>query len=318
MRDSFSDATNSPAGRLAEILLKKFPTAKGELPGDLRKRLDTLVDSAGMFGFLARVRLAADVPFLFDRAPEWTKAKLLPLFDWSTPDAADAWSARKYSRWIGSPDLFGLLKPSFLAMFERPDIPEEELRFFADWLAAVLIANQREAAGFPLNPSEARSALRSAGPRALASIAHRFATEMEAAKPEEKMDRWRKVVCPVFRATWPLDIDLQSSTTTFKLVQILGATGMAFPAAADVIIPFVRPETKQSHTTVYSIAGFPEEYYRQCPTKVLDLLAAVVGEAPPGSVFSLSNALSRIREVSAELPKTRKFQNLLRAASPHV
>jgi hypothetical protein len=318
MSDSFSNALNSPAGRLAEILLKKFPAAKGELPADLRQRLDILVDADGTFGFLARIRLAADVPFLFDRAPEWTKTKLLPMFDWSSPDAAHAWSARKYSRWIGSTELFGLLKPSLLAMFQRPDTPAEELRYFADWLGAVLIANQREAAGFPLDPSEARSALRSAGPQALASLAHRFATEMEAAKPEERADRWRKVIAPVFKATWPLDVDLQSSATTYKLVQILGATGEAFPEAADIIIPFVRPEKQESHTTVFSISGFPEAYYRRSPAKVLDLLAAVVGDAPGGSVYSLNKALSRLQQASAEPAKTRKFQNLLKAASPHV
>jgi hypothetical protein len=319
MSDSFGEAINSPAGHLAEVLLKRFPDARDELSPDFLERLSTLVDSTGRFGFLARVRLAAAIPFLFQRAPDWTKEKLLPMFDWSSSsDAGDAWSARKYSSWIGSPELFGLLKSSFLTMFERPDTPAEELRFFADWLGAILIANQRDAAGFALSPAEARSVLRRAGPRALTSIAHRFATEMEAAKSEEKLKRWRIAVAPVFKATWPLDVDLQTSATTFKLVQILSAAGDAFPEAADLIIPFIRPERAESHTTVYSIANFPEGHYTRSPQQVLDLLVAVVGEAPVGSVFSLSIALTRLRDVAPKLTKTRKFQNLLNAASPHV
>ncbi|THD63396.1 MAG: hypothetical protein E7813_18390 [Bradyrhizobium sp.] len=319
MSDSFGEAINSPAGHLAEVLLKRFPEAKDELSAEFLARLNILVDSTGRFGFLARVRLAAAIPFLFQRAPGWTKEKLIPMFDWSSSsDAADAWGARKYSSWIGSPELFGLLKSSFLAMFERPDTPGEELRFFADWLGAILLANEKDRAGFPLTPAEARSVLRRAGPRALTSLAHRLAIEMEAAKSEEKVKRWRTAVAPVFKATWPLDVDLQTPATTFKLVQILSAAGDAFPDAADLIIPFIRPERDEGHTTVYSIAGFPKEYYTTSPQQVLDLLVAVVGEAPVGSVFSLSTALTRLRDVAPNLATTRKFQNLLNAASPHV
>jgi hypothetical protein len=319
MSDSFGEAINSPAGHLADVLLKRFPEAKDALSADFLGRLSVLVDSTGRFGFLARVRLAAAIPFLFQRAPDWTREKLVPMFDWSSSsDAADAWSARKYSSWIGSPELFGLLKSSFLEMFERPNTPEEELRFFADWLGAILLANQKDHAEFPLSPAEARSVLRRAGPRALASLAHRLATEMEAAKSEEKSKRWRTAVAPVFKATWPLDVDLQTPATTFKLVQILSAAGDAFPEAAELITPFIRPERAEGHTTVYSIANFPEEYYAKSPQQVLGLLVAVVGEAPIGSVFSLSTALNRLREVAPKLAKTRKFQNLLNAASPHV
>src|SRR5216684_3309515 len=111
MRDAFSDALNAAPGRLAETLIKKVTKGEGsELPDDVRARLDRLIDAPGSPGLLARVRLAADVSYLFDRAPGWTKARLNPLFDWSSPEAADVWSARKYSKYIGSPELFDLLK----------------------------------------------------------------------------------------------------------------------------------------------------------------------------------------------------------------
>jgi hypothetical protein len=118
MRDVFNDAINAPPGRLAEILLRKVPEANVELLDALLARLDRLVDAPSKPGLLARARLAADVPFLFARAPNWTKSKLLPHFEWSSPDAADIWSARKYSSVIGSPELFGL------ALSVSPDAPD--------------------------------------------------------------------------------------------------------------------------------------------------------------------------------------------------
>ena len=91
MSDVFTDALNAPAGRLVEVLLKKLPegTAGKKLSTEFRQRLDRVVDAPGRSGKLARVRLAPEIPLLFDRAPDWTKRKILPLFEWSSADASD-------------------------------------------------------------------------------------------------------------------------------------------------------------------------------------------------------------------------------------
>jgi hypothetical protein len=103
---------------------------------------------------------------------------------------------------------------------------------------------------------------------------------MEQAKLEDKVTRWRTVVGPVFQAIWPLDVELQTPASTFKLAQILRAAGEAFPEAADVIIPFIRPDNPRTHSTVFSIAEAPEALYASAPGKMLDLLVAVVEAAP--------------------------------------
>jgi hypothetical protein len=318
VRDLFNDALNAPAGRLVEVLINKVTKGDGsELSDDVRARLDRLVDTPGKPGLLARVRLAADVPYLFDRAPNWTTSRLIPLFDWSSPDAVDAWSARKYSNSIGSPVLFGVVKKPFLQMFGRSDTPTEDLRTFAEWLTAILIANHAHDAGYPLLATEVRSALRRAGVSALPSVGHHLAIEMERATAEQKLAHWRTVVGPVFQAIWPLDVDLQTSATTFKLVQILLATGEAFPEACDIILPFIRPDDRHAHTTLFSIVQAPDELYEAAPSKILDVIGAVVGEALPGSVYSLGKALSRVRAIDPRLAGTRKFQKLLTFASQH-
>jgi hypothetical protein len=316
MRDLFNDALNAAPGRLAEVLIRRMAKERGsELSNDVRTRLDRLVDAPGRAGLLARVRLIAEVHFFFDCAPDWTKSRIVPLFNWSSSDAADLWSARKYSAYIGSPELFGLLKQSFLQIFGRNDVSADDLRAFAEWLAAILIANYADGAGYPLLDTEARSSLRRAGAVTLSSVGHRLAGEMESATPEQKIERWQRVVGPVFRAIWPLDVELRSSTTTFKLVQILLATGDAFPEAADVITPFIQPDDPGGHTTVFSIAEAPDALFQAAPPKMLDIIAAVVGEAPPGSVYALGKALARLRAIDPALADTRKFQKLLTCAS---
>jgi hypothetical protein len=319
MSDALTAALNAPAGRLAEILLKKLiKGADGrELTDDMRQRLDKLVDAPGKPGRLARVRLASEVSYLFERAPMWTKSKILPLFDWSSAEASDMWSSRKYSNYIGSPELFSLTKQPFLNMFGRSDVSAADMETFSEWLAAILIANQSERAAYPLTPTEARAALRRAGVTALSSVGHRLAMEMEGAKPKERGARWREVVGPVFQAIWPLDVELQTPASTFKLTQILMATGDAFPEAADIIIPFIRPDDPRSHSTVFSIAEAPNALYASSPSKMLDLIAAVVGDASPGSIYLLGKALERIRALDPKLADTRKFQKLINYATPY-
>lgn len=314
MRDAFNEAINSPAGRLAEVIVKKLP-ASG-IPDDIQARLDRLVDAPGRPGKLARVLLAGHVSYLFERTPDWTKRKIIPLFDWSSPDSGDAWEARKYSNYIGSPELFGLIKKPFLEMFGRSDVSSEDLRTFAAWLTALLLANKyRTDNQYPLEATEARAALRRAGVEALSSVGHRLAIEMEKAKSEEKIERWRTIVGPVFQAIWPLDVELQSHRSTFKLVQILRATGDAFPEAADVIIPLIRPDDPRSHSTIFSISRAPDALYSSAPEKMLDLVAAVVGDAYPGNVYALNKTLEKIRTVAPSLASTRKYQKLSNFAS---
>jgi len=249
---------------------------------------------------------------VFERAPAWTKSRIIPLFDWTSPDASDAWAARKYRGYIGSPELFGLTKKPFLEMFGRSGLKSEDLGRFAEWLTAIIIANQsRKDDPYPLTAIEARAALRRAGAEVLPNVSHRLAREMEAATPEQKAERWRAIVGPVFQAIWPLDLELQSHHSTFKLAQILKATGESFPEAADVIIPFIRPDDSRSYSTIFSIAEASEALYASSPSKMLDLVAAVVGEASPRSVFALGKALSRIRALEPSLANTRRFQRLL-------
>lgn len=312
MNDDLTASLNHPSGRLADVLLKRLTKgdSDSELPEPLRARLDTLITAPGKFGRLARVRLAAEVSFLFERAPKWTKEKLIPLFDWSSPDATAVWSARRYANYIGSPELFGLTKQPFLELFGRVDVSDEALRTFSGWLAAIMIANQSGQAVYPITPTEARSVLRQARVSSLSSVGHRLAMEMERTNPDDKISKWRDVVGPVFQSIWPLDVELQTPASTYKLVQILLASGAAFPEAAEVILPFIRSDGSGDQTSVYSISEADEILYSSNPEWMLNLVVAVAGEVSARHIYGLRKALERIRNHAPHLANTKKFQKL--------
>lgn len=317
--DPFGTALNDAAGHLASILLKMIPQEKGsgELPQHLLARYDQLVSEDGTFGLLVRVRFAAAIAFLFERAPEWSTKHIIPKFFWSSPEASAMWSARKYSNHIGSSKLFEITKQPFLELFGRNDVGEEEIRVFSDWLALILIVNQAGKADYPLILSEARTVLRRSGHSSLTSFAHRLAIEMEGASRDEKVRVWTDIIGPVFKGAWPLDLELQSSKETFKLVQLLRATGNAFPEAVEVVLPFIRAEDHRGHTSVYSLSETSDSLYASSPENVLELLSAVVGDAPPQSVYSLRKALEKLSNADPKLSQTKRFQKLESQASPY-
>jgi hypothetical protein len=318
-KDAYAAALNDASGHLASVLLKRTPRPKtnAELGKQLRIRYERLIRGKDLSALLARVRLSAAIAFLFQRAPKWTTANLVPSFSWDSPDAPVMWAARKYSNHIGSSEFFGLTKKPFLELFSRPDLPEEDLRTFSDWLAAILLANQAGRADYPLTTTEVRSVLRRAGHSSLSSFASRLATEMKSAASAEKAKVWSAIVGPVFRGAWPLDVELQTSMATFRLVQILLATGAAFGDAATEILPFIRSESQRQHTSIYSISETSEELYGVAPEKMLDLLVAIAGDAPQRSLFGLAKALEKLKGKSPGLGHTKAFQKLLSQAMPN-
>lgn len=317
MSDALAEALKSPASPLAEILLKRLPVCQPAVdpPADIIKRLDRLIEAPGDAGSYARTRLAANLGALFERLPAWTRAKIIPLFDWACPQAADAWSARMHDNYIGSPELFGYTKGPLLELFGRSEPGLEEIRVFSQWLITILVAKRRDQLPYPLTEAEVRSALRRAGHRALPTVAHRLTAEMARSAVGTKSSAWQELVSPIFEGVWPLDVELQTPAATFALVQLLRATEEAFPIAVDAVVPFIRPDDHGGHSTVLALADAPEVLFRSAPAKMLELAAAVIGDPERGSVYGLHQVLQRVCDADAALEETRKFQRLLSCAA---
>lgn len=304
------------AGKLVDILMQLMPVSEAEtvFREKLAPRLKLLIEKPGKSGQCALVRLAVNLPYLFERAPRWSVRTIIPLFEWTESFAPLVWHARVYSRSIGGPKLFVLLKAAFLSLFSRHDVSDEALRIFSGWLVSMLLANTKSKAEYDLTFVEARAALRRTKPTVLQSVAHDLAEEMQQAAPSQKVAVWRNVVGPLFEGIWPMDVDLLSGAVTFKLLQILRATGEAFPEAAVVIEPFIVPEEKEQGTAAFSLSNADDLLFRSSPTKMLDIVAAVVGKRPPGSVFQLQQVLERISACQPALINTRKYQALAQMA----
>ena len=113
-----------------------------------------------------------------------------------------------------------------------------------------------------------------------------------------------------------MDVELRTSRANFKLVQMLRASGQAFPEAVDDVIPFLAKESGQGHvTTIHSLGEADAELYELAPRKLLDLVDAIVGDSDAGSVYGLKKVLDRIVEADATVVGLAKYQRLRQLAS---
>ena len=82
---------------------------------------------------------------------------------------------------------------------------------------------------------------------------------------------------------------------------MLMATGDAFPAAVDAVLPFILQEPTSQGTTVFSLREADQLLYQLAPRKLLDVVEALVGDGEPGSVYGLRQVLKRLVEVDATI-----------------
>ncbi|RPF26020.1 uncharacterized protein DUF4020 [Georgenia muralis] len=91
--DTYLEAINHPAGDLAQFWTK-VTAAEWSRQGDrwaglmplIETELDRMIDQPGRNGLLARCVLIASLRFYHGAAPEWARARLLPLLSWASDD----------------------------------------------------------------------------------------------------------------------------------------------------------------------------------------------------------------------------------------
>jgi len=102
---------------LAAILnARKLPEHAG-LPQEFSTRFDRVVASPGEGSDHAVACLAIRLPWLNYIAPDWAKARLLPLFAADHPAAEPAWNGLLHSQHIPRPELFAEVKMQLLSIF---------------------------------------------------------------------------------------------------------------------------------------------------------------------------------------------------------
>lgn len=196
--DLVLEAINHPAGDLAQFWTKvvQFEWRSDQdgwsgLPADLNGHLNLMVEAQGRNGLLARTILGSNLRFYFAADPEWTRTRLLPLFDWDThpTDAPAVWQGFLTQ---GRPD-DGLLGAGLLNLYlqscqHTDELGRERSRTqLADHLALVAMFTSAEPGSWlPAFVATAPVELREAW---ASRVAARL-SDLDSEEAEQQWTRW--------------------------------------------------------------------------------------------------------------------------------
>ncbi len=230
---------NHAGGILASVLMDElaeyYPTATaGANPGFFKSLLPyfkLIGDGDKPSAVLARIRLSANLLYLFRIDREWTEYALLRRMDSENSDIFEAglWEGYLWSPRIHD-DLLEPLKPLFFRILENLDLISERVREHAPQLFIDISVPPDRG----VTTKEAQEVLQDMPTKHLAEAARRLMHMLSGAGDKAPV-LWRKTIEPWFKEAWPKHRKAKSSETSSNLAWMAIETGDAFPDAVNTI-----------------------------------------------------------------------------------
>ncbi len=298
-----SDALNNPIGELTEGLIKLWYSRDLDdgqgLDEDIEPLLTALCDSEIPAFANGRLFLCANAISLYRVDEEWTKANLLPLFDWnlSAYEAKIAWSGFLWSPRLFVP-LIRKLKDEFLQTAKHYDALGE----LSDQYAGLLtFAALDSVEGFLKSEfSLATGRLPEAGlAQAIQTVTDGL--DSSGGKIEEF---WENRAKPYFRYVWPKSQALLTPRISAAFARLIVSTGDKFPEALDNLKDWLQ-RTEQADYALHLLDE--NDIATRFPVQALNFLDLVVNRDVNWSLSSIDKSLKKIIAVMPDLTRDPRF-----------
>lgn len=304
--DPFTQALNHPVGQVTEALLlwayrRELRDNQG-LDARLFPLFNAVCDERSDHDRHGRVLLAAHVVTLFRVDPAWTRAHVLPLFEWgSAPIEAEA-------AWVGflwSPRLYRPLMEEMKDGFLRTAEHYESLGRLGPQYAALLTHAALDR-GDTFTAKELRDATDALPPEGLEEAARSLVHALEGAGTQ-RAEYWNNRVEPYLKTVWPKGIDRVTQRTSESFARLCVAAGKAFPRALEFLRPWIRPRALHDYEVEQlRDSGLCEEF----PAESIELLDAAIGGEQAWLPHGLSACLEAIAKSKPESRQDRRFRRL--------
>ena len=297
---------NSAAGVLPDLLIQQV--SKEEMTKDevslVEKRLAHAIVWPAEYGVVAQASLLQRLPYLETIFPTWVHQQLAPCLNTRDKFWLERWNFRFYHQHHGSKGLFALTKESFLDTFKFASEIENHESQTLILLNASLTATADET--WPLSPAEAKLALLNGGERSLSDVC-RILRHRET--PKDAAAHWRKIVWPILKFTWPLDVGARGKLATDGLLHLIFKSESEFAEASTSLRDFLTPDwDAQSWSIDHLFEGETLANALNFPAALLEILVTIVDREKPSPRLNL--VLDQIAAAESQLANELSFKRL--------
>lgn len=301
---------NHAGGVLASVLMDElaqhYPTAKaGENPGIptfLQPFFKMIGDGDDPSAKLARIRLSANLLYLFWIDREWTKNALLRRMD---PADHAEFEAALWEGYLWSPRIHGYLldylKPMFFRILEKLDLISDRIHAHAPQLfIAIAVPPDRG-----VSTQEAQEVLQDMPPQHLAEAAWMLKDMLSSAGDKASV-LWLETIGPWFTKAWPKHEQAKSVEVSKNLAWMAIEAGNAFSDAVAAIENSLQPEKWGNTLHKLKETGL----HKRFPDAAWRLIDHVVGDDIVIAGSNLSEILDEIAQANPAIAEDDHFKRL--------
>ena len=314
--DALTHALNTTAGKYAGAAMKRIQEVSSMTSGPITNEQISILDqiAGDDSGSAGIVVLVFWVDWLYRNATDWTTRHILPRLRWerATPsndlydEVRALWGVVAFRGSI-TPDLVRVLGSDLwtaVQHYKELDRGEKLTRFFVHVsisLETGLIDEStcRKTASIVIRDNPWHVGV------ALGEVLDNYD------QPREQV--WRKHVLPWLQRFWPREKKLNTGESSSALVEVIMATGDAFPEAVDWANGYLMALKDRQISTVC----YHKNTWKSHPRAAVGLLHRIVPKVgiDPWARASLVEMLKTLREVDATIPQDSRFVELEQLAA---
>ena len=306
-------AINQPVGLVTKALLRwwyrqKLEDAEG-LRGEVKLLFTELCDTGVEKFRHGRVLLAAHTIALFRVDEKWTKACLLPLFNWqqSEAEARAAWEG-----FLWSPRPYQPLQSAIKQPLLETATHYRELGKHAEQYATYLTFVALDP-GDRFTTKELAEATYKLPAEGLQSAAQAITRALEGTG-EQRGEYWRNRVLPYLKSVWPKTRDVMTPAISEHLGQLCVAAREAFPEALEELRYWLQP-VEHPFYLVHLLNK--AKLCNQFPSDALAFLNAIIGDNTQLLPQELKQCLDDIEKADQTLAEDASFVRLSQVLERH-